>query len=59
MVEEAKKETAAQAQPVAIANCAGCGKQLKKIKRYYRNQKYYCSKKCFKTGKNKGKGEKQ
>lgn len=28
-------------------NCLGCGKPLKKIKRYYRNGKYYCSKKCW------------
>ncbi|MCM8800822.1 MAG: hypothetical protein NC912_02245 [Candidatus Omnitrophica bacterium] len=28
-------------------NCLGCGKPLKKIKRYYRDGKYYCSKKCW------------
>ncbi|MBU1998417.1 MAG: hypothetical protein ABIG46_08840 [Candidatus Omnitrophota bacterium] len=29
-------------------NCLACNKPLKKIKQYYRNQKYYCSKKCWK-----------
>lgn len=29
-------------------NCLVCNKPLKKIKRYYRNGKYYCSKKCWK-----------
>lgn len=28
-------------------NCLGCGKPIKKLKRYYRNGKYYCSKKCW------------
>ena len=28
-------------------NCLGCGKPIKKLKRYYRNGKFYCSKKCW------------
>jgi hypothetical protein len=28
-------------------NCAKCNKPLKRVKRYYRNGKYYCNKKCF------------
>jgi len=28
-------------------NCLACNKQLNKLKRYYRNGKYYCSKKCW------------
>jgi len=28
-------------------NCLACNKPLKKIKRYYRNGKFYCSKKCW------------
>ncbi|MCM8799904.1 MAG: hypothetical protein NC900_04185 [Candidatus Omnitrophica bacterium] len=27
--------------------CSACGKPVKKLKRYYRNGKYYCSKKCY------------
>jgi hypothetical protein len=33
----------------ALANCAGCNKHLKKVKRYYRNGKYYCGKTCWKS----------
>jgi len=28
-------------------NCLGCNKPLKKLRRYYRNGKLYCSKKCW------------
>lgn len=28
-------------------NCLSCNKPIKKIKRYYRNGKYFCSKKCW------------
>ncbi len=28
-------------------NCLSCNKPLKKIKQYYRNGKFYCSKKCW------------
>lgn len=45
--EEVKQEA-----PTVVAekqtNCLGCNKPLKKIKRYYRNAKYYCTKKCWK-----------
>jgi len=27
-------------------NCPACNKLIKKLKRYYRNGKLYCSKKC-------------
>jgi hypothetical protein len=30
-------------------NCLGCGKPIKKLERYYRNGKFYCSKKCWRT----------
>jgi len=30
-------------------NCLACNKPIKKIRRYYRNGKYYCTKKCWKT----------
>ena len=29
------------------ANCADCNKPIKKKRWYYRNGKYYCSKRCF------------
>lgn len=28
-------------------NCPSCNKPIKKLKRYYRNGKYYCAKKCW------------
>jgi len=30
-------------------NCAYCNKSLKRIKRYYRDGKYWCNKKCYKA----------
>ncbi|MFC1753450.1 hypothetical protein ACFL96_08665 [Thermoproteota archaeon] len=30
-------------------NCTSCNKQLLRIKRYYRDNKYYCNKNCHKT----------
>ncbi len=35
--------------PEPVKNCAGCNKPIKKAKRFYRNGKYYCNKKCSKT----------
>lgn len=40
----AKKETPA---PEKQTNCPACSKPIKKLKRYYRNGKFYCSKKCW------------
>ena len=40
---------AATGTPEVVKNCAGCNKPMKKAKRYYRNGKYYCTKKCAKT----------
>ncbi len=28
-------------------NCLGCNKPLKKLRRYYRDGKFYCTKKCW------------
>lgn len=30
-------------------NCTACNKQLKIVKRYYRDSKYFCNKNCYKT----------
>lgn len=40
-------------------NCLNCNKPIKKLKRYYRNGKYYCNKTCWKTDKTKSKEEKK
>ena len=42
---QAEKPEAAQAEKQT--NCPACNKPIKKIKRYYRNAKYYCNKKCW------------
>ncbi len=34
-------------------NCSSCNKPIKKLKRFYKNSKFYCSKKCFLKNKNK------
>ena len=39
--EEKKKEKA--------ANCAVCNKLIRKKRYYYRNGKFYCTKRCWKT----------
>ncbi|MBU1121266.1 MAG: hypothetical protein KKF54_01020 [Candidatus Omnitrophica bacterium] len=31
-------------------NCGNCNKSLLRVKRYYRNGKYFCNKSCFQTG---------
>jgi len=28
-------------------NCLSCNKPIKKLRRYYRDSKYYCTKKCW------------
>lgn len=45
MAAEAAKQEAPQAEKQT--NCPACNKPIKKLKRYYRNGKFYCSKKCW------------
>jgi hypothetical protein len=42
--------TAAPEAPAAEkqTNCLSCNKPIKKIRRYYRDGKFYCTKKCWK-----------
>ena len=57
MADETKKEGAVEEKQT---NCLGCNKPLKKVKIYYRDGKFYCSKKCWiKATKSKGKEEEQ
>ncbi|MCM8797589.1 MAG: hypothetical protein NC923_06940 [Candidatus Omnitrophica bacterium] len=48
--EETKTETA-QVKPKEEkqTNCLNCNKPIKKLKRYYRNGKFYCNKKCWRA----------
>jgi hypothetical protein len=48
------KEPAKQAAPAAPAvekqaNCLACNKSITKLKHYYRDGKFYCSKKCWRN----------
>jgi formylmethanofuran dehydrogenase subunit E len=62
-VEEKKPETVATVAKVEAApakapaekqtNCLGCGKPIIKLKRYYRDGKFYCSKICWRKKKEK------
>ena len=46
---EAKPQTQEKPQiQEKQTNCLSCNKPIKKRKKYYRNGKYYCSKKCYK-----------
>jgi hypothetical protein len=51
MVAEATKERQTEAKPAAEkqTNCLACNKLIKKLKRYYRDGKFYCSKKCWRA----------
>jgi hypothetical protein len=42
-------KAAAETKPVSEkqTNCLGCNKPLKKLRRYYRDGKFYCTKKCW------------
>ena len=44
--KEEKKEALPEKQE-RPANCAGCKKSIKNKRWYYRNGKYYCSKRCW------------
>ena len=61
MAVEQAKTTEQQAKPKAEkqTNCLSCNKPLKKLKLYYRDGKFYCSKKCWRNYKNKPKEQKK
>jgi len=64
MAEEVKvsapaKPAAEQPKAEKQTNCLACNKPIKKLKRYYRNGKMYCSKKCWRTYINKSAAEKK
>ncbi len=59
MAPDAVIEKAKEAKPKAEkqTNCPSCNKLIKKLKRYYRNGKFYCSKKCWRAFIDKSKPE--
>jgi len=57
----AEQATTQEAKPQAEkqTNCLSCNKPIRKLKRYYRDGKFYCSKNCWITFKAKQKEEKK
>jgi hypothetical protein len=57
----AAETTAEATKPVVEkqTNCLSCNKPLKKVRCYYRNGKFFCTKKCWKTMLAKAKEEKK
>jgi hypothetical protein len=51
MAEQAQDTQAVAAKPVVEkqTNCLACNKPIKKLKRYYRDGKFFCNKKCWKN----------
>ncbi len=44
-----EKKAAPAAKKEKPSNCAACKKPIRKRRWYYRNGKFYCTKKCWKT----------
>ncbi|MDD4979968.1 MAG: hypothetical protein PHC54_01665 [Candidatus Omnitrophica bacterium] len=66
MTAEAAKPEAAKEQPKPAkpieekqTNCLACNKPIRKLKRYYRNGKFYCNKRCWRKATQKPKEEKK
>ena len=59
MAVEAAKASVAEVKPKTEkqTNCLACNKLIKKLKKYYRNGKFYCSKKCWRAFIEKNKTE--
>ncbi len=60
MSAETAKPQGTEAKPAEEkqTNCPACNKPIKKLKRYYRNGKFYCTKKCWAKATKKPKEEK-
>ena len=59
MATEVVKDSKAEVKPKAEkqTNCLACNKLIKKLKLYYRDGKFYCSKRCWRTFIDKSKAE--
>ena len=59
MAAEAVKLSEAEVKPKVEkqTNCLACNKLIKKLKRYYRDGKFYCSKRCWRAFIDKSKSE--
>lgn len=61
MTAQATETSTQEAKPKVEkqTNCLSCNKPIKKLKRYYRDGKFYCSKLCWRNYKTKLKEEKK
>ena len=59
MAAEADKVNTTETKPKIEkqTNCLSCNKLIKKLKRYYRDGKFYCSKRCWRAFIDKSKAE--
>lgn len=57
MPPEPEKKSTPETKPAPEkqANCLACNKPIRKLKRYYRNGKFYCTKICWRNFVNKSK----
>ncbi len=53
----AETQTAEKPAAEKQTNCLQCNKPIKKIRRYYRDGKYYCTKRCWNDFRKKAKDE--
>lgn len=49
MAKTATEQKAIKPPTEKQANCLACNKPIKKLKHYYRNGKFYCGKKCWRS----------
>lgn len=61
MAPEETKAVKTQVKPAQEkqTNCLACNKPISKLKLYYRDGKFYCSKKCWRNYMAKAKEEKK
>lgn len=59
MATQAPEENKAEKKPKKEkkSNCPSCNKVVKRLKRYYRDGKFYCTKKCWRAFISKSKAE--
>jgi len=58
--QQTSATTQAPAAPVEEqTNCLACNKPIRKVRRYYRDGKYYCTKECWRKFIAKSKEEKK
>jgi len=59
MATEQAPATEAKPKAEKQTNCPSCNKPIKKLRRYYRDGKFYCTKRCWRDFLDKAKEEKK